>query len=55
MSEIFIKFNNSKISEHAQMSKMFSVFEHTRKSKIFDESLDKFAIADPINHFKGDF
>ena len=36
--EIDMSVNRRAISEHAQMSKMQCIFEHTRKSKIFDES-----------------
>jgi len=31
--------NRIAISDHARMSKMLGIFEHTRKSLIYDESL----------------
>ena len=37
------------------MSEMQIISEHTRKSKIFDESLEKFATMKSISYYKGDF
>ena len=34
-----MSINRKAIFSHHQMSKMFYIFEHTRKSMIFDESL----------------
>ncbi|MAG91255.1 hypothetical protein CMO83_01100 [Candidatus Woesearchaeota archaeon] len=37
MSEILLSIKIAKISDHAQMSKMQNIFDHSRKFLIFDE------------------